>query len=110
VVDLTVALLVVALLAVFLVAAAAVLVVVEATTFPLGLAVPALFEALLILSVLELFLITLDVVALVLVVSVIIAVVLGGGKVDDSTFTRFTTGPFCGKDTCHYQCVWSTKK
>ncbi len=108
VVDLAVALLVVALPAVFFVAAAVVLVV-EATTFPLGLAVPALFDALLTLSVLELFLIATDVVALVvLVVSVIIAVVLRG-EVDDSTFARFTTGPFCGKDTYHYQCVWSSQ-
>ena len=71
---------------------------------------PVTFGALPIpLVVPELFLITTDVVdfALVLVVSVMIVVVAalllgGGGEMEDSTFARFTAGPFCGK---RYQCA-----
>lgn len=102
-VDFDVALLVVAvpLPAVFLAAPAALLAVVVTATFPLGLAVPVPFVALLTpLVVPELFLIAADVIvfALVLVVSVMVVVLGGAGEVDDSTFTRFTAGPFCGKD------------
>ena len=93
VVDFDVTLLVtvvVALPTVFLVAAA--------VTFPLGLAVPALLEPLLTLLLeLELFFTATIVIVAFLVLVVSVMVVLGG-EVEDSTFTRFTTGPFCGND------------
>ena len=88
---------------VFLVAAAVVaLVVMVPVTFPLDLAVPATFGTLPTpLVVPEPFLITTDVVdfaLIVLVVSVmvvVVAVLLGGvGEMEDSTFARFTAGPF----------------
>ena len=88
---------------VFLVAAAVVLVVMVPATFPgLDLAVPATFGALPTpLAAPEPFLTTTDVVdfaLIVLVVSVmvvVVAVLLGGvGEMEDSTFARFTAGPF----------------
>ena len=89
VVDLDVALFVmVAALPVFLTA-------VVVTTFPLGLAV--LLEVLLIVLVLELLL-SIDV-AVVLdeeMLAVLVIMVLGG-ELEDSTFARFTIGPFCVK-------------
>lgn len=84
VVDLDVALLVVAVaLPVFLVAAVV-------ATFPLGLAV--LLEVVLIVLVLELLLS----IAVAVVFDEEVLVVLGG-ELEDSTFARFATGPFCGK-------------